>query len=69
MEFWSAQRQSTAAIVQSMREQAGDAVRWYAAVRCPHVPASFVTALARALGDISVHEAFRALDHYEEFGE
>jgi hypothetical protein len=48
--------------VAAWRDDAIGAVRRYASVRCPNVPDSQVRAIECALGEISIDEAFDALD-------
>lgn len=52
-------------VVRDMRDHAIGTVRQYAAEHCPDVPSDMVLAIENALLEISVDEAFAALDRSE----
>lgn len=51
--------------LQGLRLSAIEFVIAHAKQHCRHVPSSFIAAVCRALGDISVDEAVQALDRAE----
>ena len=55
-------RDELTGMVTTMKDTAVGVVRQYAAARCPNVPDTTVRAIEGALGDISIDEAFDALD-------
>ena len=57
--------ESTQKELTNMLENARKRLRMYARTRAPHVKQEFVEGLCKALGDISISEAYDALDEVE----